>query len=77
MRQHQKVHDEIIKLVLTVKKDAGTMETHLKEVEKAIRENRLPRTRKCSKFTPNVMIKRNLKLTLIFFIYLRIKLIYI
>ena len=41
MRQHQKVHDEIIKLVLTVKKDAGTMETHLEEVEKAIRENRL------------------------------------
>ena len=41
VRQHQKVHDEIIKLVLTVKKDAGTMETHLEEVEKAIRENRL------------------------------------
>ena len=41
VRQHQKVHDEIIKLVLTVKKDAGTMETHLEEVETAIRQSRL------------------------------------
>ena len=31
VRQHQKVHDEIIKLVLTVKKDAGTMETHFRK----------------------------------------------
>ena len=41
MRQHQKLHDQMIKLVLAIKKDAGTMETHLEEVETAIRQSRL------------------------------------
>ena len=41
MRQHQKLHDQMIKLVLAIKKDAWTMETHLEEVETAIRQSRL------------------------------------
>ena len=40
--QHQKVHDQIIKLVMAIKQDAGTMETHLKEVETAIQQNKIP-----------------------------------
>ena len=39
--QHQKMHDQIIKLVMAIKQDAGTMETHLKEVETAIQQNKI------------------------------------